>query len=421
MKAIPFPLRTSVLPNGLRVVVVPYDSPGIVAYWTIVRAGSRDEVEPGLSGFAHFFEHMMFRGTERHSREEYNAVLKDLGADHNAFTTDDYTGYHILGPSAALETLMAIEADRFTSLKYSVEDFRKEAGAVLGEYHKNAGHPFQTLHERLRQTAFREHTYRHTTIGFLRDIQEMPNQYDYSLTFFDRFYRPEHCILLLVGDLAPEKVFDLARAHYGAWKPGAHATEVAGEPPQESERRATIDWTGPTEPYLYLGYRAPAFSTTAPDAAALDLAAELLFSESAPLYQRLVVEEQLVDILHGGLQDHRDPYLFTVLARIRKSDDVARVEGEIASALQALRQDAVPAERLARVQSHLTYAFAMGLDTASGTARNLAHYLALTGDVEAANRLYALYERITPGDILEAARVCFAAERRTVVMLRGRT
>src|SRR5262245_50752892 len=91
----PFPIHRTELANGLSLISVEYDSPGIIAYYTVVRTGSRNEVEPGLSGFAHFFEHMMFRGTERYSQEGYNDVLKALGADSNAFTTDDWTCYHI--------------------------------------------------------------------------------------------------------------------------------------------------------------------------------------------------------------------------------------------------------------------------------------------------------------------------------------
>src|SRR5882762_8735297 len=111
-KVFPLPFHVTVLDNGLKVVAVPFDSPGLVAYWTVVRAGSRNEIEPGKSGFAHLFEHMMFRGTEAYPKEKYNAVLKQLGADHNAFTTDDYTAYHVLAPASGLEAIMTIESDR---------------------------------------------------------------------------------------------------------------------------------------------------------------------------------------------------------------------------------------------------------------------------------------------------------------------
>src|SRR5690242_16614763 len=101
-KIFPFPIRRTTLENGLAVLSVPFDSPGIIAYYTVVRTGSRNEVEKGLSGFAHFFEHMMFRGTETYSQEQYTDELKKLGADSNAFTTDDWTCYHLTVPASEI-------------------------------------------------------------------------------------------------------------------------------------------------------------------------------------------------------------------------------------------------------------------------------------------------------------------------------
>jgi len=414
-----FPYRTdlTVLDNGLKVVAVPFDSPGLVAYWTVVRAGSRNEIEPGKSGFAHFFEHMMFRGTETYSRERYNAVLKELGADHNAFTTDDFTAYHILAPASGLETIMTLESDRFMNLKYSADDFKKEAGAVLGEYNKNASNPFQTLNEKIRDAAFSVHTYKHTTIGFLRDVQAMPDQYEYSLQFFDRFYRPENCTLLVVGDVDPKKLAALARKYYGAWKRGSYKAAVPAEPPQQGEKNVEVAWPNPTQPYLYIGYHGPAFSDTQVDMPALDLVSQLLFSEAAPLYQKLVVDEQEVDLFFGAAADHVDPYLFEIAARVKKPERVAYVESAIGAALEDLKTTPIAAERLDRVKSHLKYSFAMGLDTAGSVARNLAHYLAVADDSEAVNRLYAVYDRITPDDVRAVARKYFVPAGRTVVRL----
>jgi zinc protease len=416
-KVFPYPVQVTVLENGLKVVAVPFDSPGLVATWTVVRAGSRNEIEPGKSGFAHFFEHMMFRGTDAYPRERYNAVLKELGADHNAFTTDDYTAYHVLAPASGLETIMTIESDRFMNLKYTAEDFKKEAGAVLGEYNKSASSPFQTLNEKMRDAAFTTHTYKHTTIGFLRDVQDMPNQYDYSLKFFDRYYRPENCTLMVVGDVDPKRLVDLARKYYGAWKRGTYRVEIPAEPPQTEEKRVDAEWSNPTQPYLHIGYHGPAFSDTQVDLPALDLVSQLLFSDAAPLYQKLVVEEQEVDLLSGAAADHRDPYLFEIVARVKKPERVGYVESTITAALEDLKTTPIAADRLAKVKSHMKYSFAMRLDTAGSAAGSLAHFIALSGDPESVNRLYATYDRITPDDVRAAARKYFARTGRTVVTL----
>src|SRR6056297_977904 len=126
------------LANGLKVIVVKTDFPDIVSLQIPVQTGSRNEIEPGKTGFAHFFEHMMFRGTENVSPEEFNAALKRAGADINAYTTDDYTNYHIDFTKADLETILALEADRFMNLSYGEDVFRTEALAVKGEYIKNS-------------------------------------------------------------------------------------------------------------------------------------------------------------------------------------------------------------------------------------------------------------------------------------------
>src|SRR5581483_9754824 len=158
-KAFPFPTEEHTLPNGLRVVFVKYDSPGLVAYFTMMRVGSRNEAEKGRSGYAHFFEHMMFRGTKKHSGTDYNQTVTRLGLNTNAFTSEDMTVYHLFGPAKALPTIIEYEADRFQNLEYSEPEFKTEAGAILGEYAKSASNPEQQLEEKMMETAFDAHTY----------------------------------------------------------------------------------------------------------------------------------------------------------------------------------------------------------------------------------------------------------------------
>ena len=170
----PYPIDLHDFDNGVRLVGVQFDSPGLAAYYTVVRVGARQEVDEGKSGFAHFFEHMMFRGTEAFPEDEYNAVLRDIGADSNAYTSSDGTVYHILASSRSLPRIIEIEADRFQNLQYAKADFEKEAGAVLGEYNKSAANPFMGLYEKLEDTAYDVHPYQHMVIGFLEDIKAMP-------------------------------------------------------------------------------------------------------------------------------------------------------------------------------------------------------------------------------------------------------
>jgi zinc protease len=413
----PFPVHRTVLDNGLTLISVPFDSPGIIAYYTVVRTGSRNEVEPGKSGFAHFFEHMMFRGTEKYPQDKYNDVLKVLGADHNAFTTDDWTAYHIVASADALEQIMDIESDRFQRLQYSVEDFKTEAGAILGEYNMNAANPIRQMYERMRELAFTNHTYSHTTLGYLEDIKDMPNQYEYSLQFFDRYYRPEYCYVIVAGDVDHDTFVSLARSYYGDWERGDFKVTIPADPPQTEEKRSHIPWPNPTLPHIMIAYKAPEFDAANPDIPTLNIIGELLFSRSAPLYQKLVIEEQLVDFVSGGYTDRRDPYLFTIMSRIKTKENSERVEQEIYNAIEGLKSELVTQDRLDEIKSYLRYSFAMNLNTASVTAQTIAHFYQLTGDHETINRLYALYEKITPDDIRRVAGEYFTPSTRTVVTL----
>src|SRR5437764_2804598 len=184
------------LDNGLRLVTVPTDFPNMVALYIVVQTGSRNEVEPGKSGYAHLFEHLMFRGSENYTSDQRDLILKKAGAESNASTNSDRTTYYDTFSKEDLDPVMKLEADRFQRLKYPEPAYKTESLAVLGEYNKNSAEPTEKLDEVLHDTAFTKHTYKHTTMGFLKDIQDMPNQFSYSLQFYDRFYRPEYTTII---------------------------------------------------------------------------------------------------------------------------------------------------------------------------------------------------------------------------------
>ena len=413
----PYKVHETTLDNGMQVVVIPYDSPGTVAYYTVVRTGSRDEVEPGHSGFAHFFEHMMFRGTEKYSTEAYNDLLKRMGADSNAYTSDDQTVYHIVGPASELATMMDMESDRFKNLKYTEEGFRTEALAVLGEYNKNVSSPFLPLFEKTRDLAYQSHTYKHTTMGFLADIKAMPGYYDYSLQFFDRFYRPENVTLIVVGDVQPDKTVAMVKQHYGDWKKGYKAPQVQPEPPQKEAKTGSIDWPSPIRPHLMLAYHMPAFTTKSTDSAALGIVGQLLFSDSAPLYQELVVQKQWVDFIGGDADYHRDAYLFSVLSRVKSEELMPKVKETVDRYVAELQSKPVDPQRLERIKSHLRYSFALSLSTPGEVANQAATAVAVAGSVNALNDLFRQYEKVTPADIQRVAREVFRKENETMVTL----
>jgi zinc protease len=404
-------------PNGLRLVTVPLPYPEIVSLYIVVHAGSRNEVEEGRSGFAHFFEHMMFRGTPAFPPDRYEAVLQQTGASSNAYTDDDRTVYHTTLTREDFETVLAMEADRFQHLSYPLEDFQTEALAVYGEYNKDSAEPANKLYEVLRDTAFDRHTYKHTTMGFLADIERMPQMYDYSRTFFDRFYRPEYTTLVVAGDVDPVHVRSLVDKYWGAWQRGAYETSIPTEPPQNGPREAVIPWPTHTLPYLLIAHKAPAYCDASVDCAALDLLAFLGFSESSALYEKLVLEEQSVDVLWASNSDHIDPYLFTVMVRVKEPAQLGNVRQSILDTLAGFARTEVPVPDLEKVKSHLRYRFALQLNNTESIASHLAHYISLRRTPETVNRLYRLYSQVTPADLQRVARWIFSENGRTTVTL----
>jgi len=412
-KILPYPIYQKKLPNGLNVVSVPFDSPGLTSFYILVRVGSRDEVEAGKTGFAHFFEHMMFRGTDKYPKEKYTEVLKSTGASANANTSDDRTLYHMTGSSTSLETMFELEADRFQNLKYSVQGFKTEAGAVKGEYTKNSASPYAQLDEKISEAAFKTHTYGHTTMGYFADIVDMPNQYEYSIDFFNRFYRPEYCTIFVVGDLSVDKVNALALKYFGNWKAGNFVSKITPEPVQQETRYAHIQKAG-FPPFLSLNYKGPAFSDQAMDMPALDVLSSILLSEKSPLYKKLVYDEQKVRNLGGGAYDVRDPGLINVSASLVKPEDMQYVKDEIVRALEQAKGTAFDEKIIAETKSFLKYSFAMQIDNPTAITESLAHYTWLTGDPESLNRIYALYDKVTAKDLMDVAQKYFVSTALTV-------
>ena len=416
-KIFPYPYAIDDLDNGLRLVTVTTEFPDVVALYIVVQVGSRNEVEPGRSGFAHLFEHMMFRGTEKFSPEKWEAVMQSAGAETNAYTTDDRTVYHAVFSKEDLEPILEIEADRFQNLTYSEEVFRTETRAVLGEYNKNFASPMRKLDEVVRDKAFTKHTYKHTTMGFLRDVEKMPEMYDYGLQFFDRYYRPEHTIVSIVGDVIRDETLPIVKKYWGEWKRGSYEPAIPAEPPQEKPKTVEVEFHTPTLPIVSISFHAPGYDDETADSAALDVIAFHAFSENSEVYKKLVIEEQKVETLFPGYYDHRDPFLFSAVALVKKATDVDYVEQEMLAVFDRLREREVSADELEAVKSHLRFNFALGMNSTAAIARTLAHFFGLRRSPETINKRYALYREVSPADIQAVAKKYFVLEGRTTARL----
>ncbi len=415
---LPYPIYQHKLPNGLNVVTVPYDSPGLAAFYVVMRVGSRDEIEAGKTGFAHFFEHMMFRGTEKYPKEKYSDALKATGASANANTSLDRTLYHMTGNAAMLDKMFELESDRFMNLKYSEQDFKTEAGAVKGEYTKNSASPYEQLDEKMNDVAFTSHTYQHTTMGFFKDVVDMPNQYVYSQEFFKRFYKPEYATIIVVGDVKPEAINALSEKYFGMWTKGDFVSKIQVEPAQ-TETKYTHVQVPNFPPLVSLNYKAPAYKNNDMEMPSLDLLNSILFSEKSDLYNKLVVTEQKARSIGGGATNSRDPYLSQISASLVDGKDMQYVKDQITAAIEKAKTTPVDAKVLADAKSRLRYSFAMGIDSPTSIAEALSSYVWVTGDPESINNAYVMYDKVTPQDIMNVAKKYYISTGLTVATISG--
>jgi zinc protease len=254
-------------------------------------------------------------------------------------------------------------------------------------------------------------------MGFLSDIQAMPNEYDYSRQFFERYYRPQYTTIIVAGPVDPKNVHAMVDERWGQWKGGDYKPEIPAEPAQDAPRSAHVDWPNPTLPWVAVAYRGPAYSDSTAETAALDAISQLGFSRTSPLYQKLVIQDQIVDAMYAGPPTNLDPELFGVIARVKKPQDLETVQKQIIAAAEGFAKDSVDAKKLEALKEHLRYEFALGLNNSEAIAQVTAQFVALRRTPETINRYYDLYAKLTPEDIQRAAAKYLVPNNRNVVTL----
>ncbi|WP_440055391.1 M16 family metallopeptidase [Pseudoalteromonas sp. T1lg65] len=405
------------LDNGLRVMVVKTNYPDVVSLQIPVSVGSRNEVEEGKTGFAHFFEHMMFKGSEKYPQDVYSDILKNSGVDNRAYTINDYTNYHLNFSKQHLDKVLEIEADIFQNLTYSEEQFRTEALTVKGEYLKNNASPIRKLLAAARKEAFEKHTYKHTTMGFFKDIEAMPDQSEYGKLFFERFYKPEYVSLVIVGDVDPKATMEMVKKHWGGWKKGDYKADIPVEPKQQEPKYVHEEFEGLPGHWLLVSYKGTAWQPQKKDRAALDLISQLYFSSNSELYQELVVDKQIASQMFTYNPETKDPGLLHVFVKVENEADLVTVRDAINHTYAKARTELVDADKLAALKSNMKYSFVNGLDSSQAIASTLASYMHFERDPEVINQLYASFDKITAEDIRDIANKYFVDSSRTTVTL----
>jgi zinc protease len=245
----------------------------------------------------------------------------------------------------------------------------------------------------------------------------MPNQYDYSWQFYNRYYRPEYATIVLVGDVTREGALQLTQKYFGGWQRGNYLPEIPKETEQDGPRTGHVDWPTQTLPYVVVAFRGPAYSDESKDKAALDLLAAIAFGENSDLSQKLVLKEQKVDFIGPNFDDQIDPELFAIFSRVKDQKDVDYVRDQILATFKRYTQEQITQAKLDATRSRLRYSIALQMDSSTAIAGTLAPYIALRRTPETMNKVFALYEQITPEDIRAAAARYFVERNRTIITL----
>jgi len=407
-------VRSLVLDNGLKIIVWSDHSIPSVALHNWVRVGSRNEVA-GLTGLAHFFEHMMFNGTARHGAGEFDRLMEAQGGSNNAFTSDDVTVYQDWFPRGALDLVFELEADRIQGLSLDPELIESERGVVYSERllrvdDNNQGY----LSEQVQSQAFIAHPYRFPTIGLPADIRGWKAKH--LQAFYRTYYAPNNQTMVLVGDVSHEEAFALARRYLGRLprQPDPPPVRVR-EPDQLGERRVMVRRPAQMA-LLQYAYKAPA--ATSALGPALNLLLTALVEGNASRLQRLLVEQRMVaqDVAadwHQGFDPSLCWFWFTLAEGVDPHTARDLVDAELAGIAAGVLTDA----DLERARNLNAAAFWKQLATIDGKAHLLGEYEVLRGGWRNLFQAPERHAAVTRQEIGAAARLLLNPSRRTVGML----
>jgi len=407
-------IRALTLANGMTIIVWPVHHIPNVALYNWVRAGSRNEA-PGITGLAHFFEHMMFNGTARRKPGDFDQLMEAQGGANNAFTSDDVTVYQDWFPRTALELIFDLEADRIAHLAFDTDVIESERGVVASERRLGVddnNHGF--LAEQVQAAAFVEHPYRFPTIGWPADIQCWRLQ-DLQ-AFFRTYYAPNNQTLVLAGDVDADEAFALARRYLEPIPRQAAPVPVTTREPEQSEERRVLVRRSAQTPLMHYAYKAPAASD--PRAPVVSLLLSILVDgDASRLYRRLVEETGLVIDIGGHWHEGFDPGLLWLYFTLPEGADAQQVQAEVDAELARIVNEGVTAAELSRAKNLLAVSFWKKLATIDGKAQLLGEFEIFHGGWQKLFDAPAQFEQVTAEEVQSVAREVLCVERRTVGLL----
>jgi zinc protease len=404
----------TVLPNGLKVILLENHKAPLVTFQVWYRVGSRNE-EWGKTGLSHMLEHMMFKGTEKVGPEEFSRIIQENGGDLNAFTSRDYTAYFENLSADRVQVAIELESDRMQNLVLREEDFRTERMVVMEERRlRTEDNPQAYLQEQLEATAFQIQPYHWPTIGWMEDIARFTLE-DLK-SYYRTFYNPINAFLVVVGDFKKEELLPRIEKAFGSYPKGAMPKQERDkDPPQNGERRIFVKKEAQL-PYIVMGYHVPKLSD--PDSYVLEVIAVILSGgKSSRLYQSLVREKRLVlsaDADHSLLS--RDPSLFYLSANLLPGKDAAEVEKALDQEVERLQREPVGERELEKAKNQLEASFVFGQDSIFYQAMLLAQH-EITLNWRAIDDYIPSIRKVSSEDIQRVAKRYFIPDNRTVGVL----
>jgi len=401
------------LANGLRVLTVEDHSSPTVAIQVWYHVGSKDDPEH-RSGFAHLFEHIMFKSTKNMKSEMMDRLTEDVGGYNNAFTNDDVTVYHEVVPSNYLETLIWAEADRLSGLNVDDANFKSERDVVKEEYRQSVlAPPYGRFFYLLQAKSFSDHPYKRPTIGSIEDLDAASLQ-DVQ-EFHSTYYRPDNATLVVVGDFDPKQLDGWVDKYFGPIaKPSRPLPRVnVKEPPRKSEARLT-EYGSNDLPAVGVTYLTTKLSD--PDADALRVANAILSAgESSRLYHALVYTQQIAAEVETEDQALEDAGLFVVGAILSEGKKPEDAEKSLLAEIRKLQDEPVSTAELEKAKNQLITDQLRERETGNGKALAIGEAAVLLGDPARVNTDLARLQAVTAADIQRVMKKYFTDSNRLVL------
>jgi zinc protease len=416
-------MRRTTLANGLAVLIQEEHTAPLASVWCWYKVGSKDE-RPGLTGVSHWCEHMNFKGTTNIPRDQVKGIIEEYGGSWNGYTWIDETTYLETATRDALDRMLFIESERMARCLYHPDDVESERTVIISELQGGENDPDQLLDQELTATAFKAHTYRHPTIGWLSDLQTMTRDDLYA--YYRRYYVPNNATLVIVGDVDADAALARVEHYFGPIAPGPTPDRInTSEPEQTGERRLTIRKEGTTA-YLKIGYHAPSasdaqfFPLLVLDAVLTGAKGMNLWSSfrvpppqrSARLY-RALVERGLASAVFGAMMPTEDPFLYTLSATATIGTRLDDVEAATLAELDAVARDGITEAELTKAKAQLRARLVFESDSVTNIAHQLGYFETI-GSLDAYTDAPARIAAVTLDEVAAAARRVLAPANRTV-------